>query len=196
MPDDKNRMNKHDSCCAGGTGDGCISGAASRNGNYDYEPKQVEAKWQGIWRDNETYVVTEDPLKPKYYLLEMFPYPSGELHVGHVRNYTIGDVITRYKRARGYNVLHPMGWDSFGLPAENAAIDRGIRPDKWTWDNIAHMRERLKMIGFSTIGQGKSLQPFLSTTRGLSGCSCCSMSVGWCIRRRRRPTGAPSAIPF
>jgi leucyl-tRNA synthetase len=149
MPDDKNRMNKHDSCCAGGTGDGCISGAASRNGNYDYEPKQVEAKWQGIWRDNETYVVTEDPLKPKYYLLEMFPYPSGELHVGHVRNYTIGDVITRYKRARGYNVLHPMGWDSFGLPAENAAIDRGIRPDKWTWDNIAHMREQLKMIGFS-----------------------------------------------
>ena len=102
----------------------------------------------GIWRDNETYVVTEDPSKPKFTARDV-PVPSGELHVGHVRNYTIGDVISRYKRARGYNVLHPMGWDSFGLPAENAAIDRGIQPDTWTWNNIAHMREQLKRMGFT-----------------------------------------------
>ncbi|MGI6661623.1 MAG: leucine--tRNA ligase [Bacillota bacterium] len=156
MDDDKNRVDKEDNCCAGGAANECAcnSGAslnneASGNGNGGYNPWQIEVKWQGIWRDNETYVVTEDPSKPKFYLLEMFPYPSGELHVGHVRNYTIGDVISRYKRARGYNVLHPMGWDSFGLPAENAAIDRGIQPDTWTWNNIAHMREQLKRMGFT-----------------------------------------------
>ena len=155
MDDDKNRVDKEDNCCAGGAANecACTSGAslnneASGNGNGGYNPWQIEVKWQGIWRDNETYVVTEDPSKPKFYLLEMFPYPSGELHVGHVRNYTIGDVISRYKR-QGYNVLHPMGWDSFGLPAENAAIDRGIQPDTWTWNNIAHMREQLKRMGFT-----------------------------------------------
>lgn len=161
MPDERNRGAKNrgarshtgtdDNCCACGNQNRnlCTNGTASDNGNNDYDPQYVEKKWQEIWRDNETFVVTEDPSKPKYYLLEMFPYPSGELHVGHVRNYTIGDVVARYKRARGYNVLHPMGWDSFGLPAENAAINRGIRPDKWTWDNIAHMREQLKRMGFS-----------------------------------------------
>ncbi|MGI6162465.1 MAG: class I tRNA ligase family protein, partial [Bacillota bacterium] len=105
-----------------------------------YNAQEIESKWQGIWRDNDTYVVSENYKKPKFYCLEMFPYPSGAIHMGHVRNYTIGDVISRYKRANGFNVLHPMGWDAFGMPAENAAIERGTPPDKWTWSNIAHMR--------------------------------------------------------
>ncbi|HHY11898.1 MAG TPA: leucine--tRNA ligase, partial [Firmicutes bacterium] len=139
-------------CSAGKTGIGgnpCVNDRGINDGNRTYNARQIESKWQGVWRDNQTHVVTEDPAKPKFYLLEMFPYPSGELHVGHVRNYTIGDVICRYKRANGYNVLHPMGWDAFGMPAENAAIERGTSPDKWTWSNIAHMREQLKSLGFS-----------------------------------------------
>jgi len=115
----------------------------------DYDPIRIEKKWQERWRDDQTYVVSEDPSKKKFYCLEMFPYPSGAIHMGHVRNYTIGDVLSRYKRAKGYNVLHPMGWDAFGMPAENAAIKHGIPPDKWTWDNIAHMREQIKSLGLS-----------------------------------------------
>ncbi|OGQ50622.1 MAG: leucine--tRNA ligase [Deltaproteobacteria bacterium RIFCSPLOWO2_02_FULL_57_26] len=114
-----------------------------------YQPKKIEGKWQRIWEENESFRVGEDPKLPKYYLLEMFPYPSGRIHMGHVRNYSIGDVIARYKRMRGYNVLHPMGWDAFGLPAENAAIERGIHPAKWTSENIAYMRDQLKKMGFS-----------------------------------------------
>ncbi len=114
-----------------------------------YNAQEIESKWQGIWRDNDTYVVSENHKKPKFYCLEMFPYPSGAIHMGHVRNYTIGDVISRYKRANGFNVLHPMGWDAFGMPAENAAIERGTPPDKWTWSNIAHMRDQIKRLGFT-----------------------------------------------
>ena len=99
---------------------------------------------------DKTFKVSEDPSKPKYYCLEMFPYPSGRIHMGHVRNYAIGDVVSRYKRMRGFNVLHPMGWDSFGLPAENAAIKHGIHPQKWTLENIAFMRDKqLKRLGLS-----------------------------------------------
>lgn len=114
-----------------------------------YEPTEIEIKWQRYWEENKTFKVTEDTSRTKYYCLEMFPYPSGRIHMGHVRNYAIGDVIARYKTMKGYNVLHPMGWDSFGLPAENAAIDKGIHPVIWTYDNIAYMKEQLKKMGLS-----------------------------------------------
>jgi len=114
-----------------------------------YDFKTIEAKWQQIWEESGAFAVTEDSAKPKFYLLEMYPYPSGRIHMGHVRNYAIGDVMARFLRMRGYNVLHPMGWDAFGLPAENAAIEHGTHPAKWTYDNIAYMRTQLKRMGFS-----------------------------------------------
>jgi leucyl-tRNA synthetase len=114
-----------------------------------YNPHHLETKWQARWEQTKPYKVGEDPSRKKYYLLEMFPYPSGKIHMGHVRNYTIGDVVARYKRMRGFNVLHPMGWDAFGMPAENAAIAHQIHPARWTRDNIDYMRTQLKRLGFS-----------------------------------------------
>ena len=114
-----------------------------------YNFSEIEKKWQKYWEENKSFKVTEDPDKEKFYDLEMFPYPSGKLHMGHVRNYSIGDVIARFKTMQGYNVLHVMGFDSFGLPAENAAIKHGIAPDKWTWDNIHEMEDELRRLGLS-----------------------------------------------
>ncbi len=114
-----------------------------------YDFKNIEAKWQHNWQSEKTHGVAEDAEKEKYYVLEMFPYPSGRIHMGHVRNYSIGDVVARYKRMRGYNVLHPMGWDAFGLPAENAAIKNNTHPAEWTYQNIDYMRVQLKQLGFS-----------------------------------------------
>ncbi|HXP02759.1 MAG TPA: leucine--tRNA ligase [Stellaceae bacterium] len=114
-----------------------------------YNFRESEAKWQQRWSERGCFDAKHDPARPKYYVLEMFPYPSGKLHVGHVRNYTMGDLVARYRRAQGYNVLHPMGWDAFGLPAENAAIAGGIHPAVWTRENIATMRAQLQRMGFA-----------------------------------------------
>jgi leucyl-tRNA synthetase len=116
--------------------------------NQKYSPNEVELKWQKYWADNGLHATAQDE-REKFYCLEMFPYPSGKIHMGHVRNYAIGDVIARYKKLRGFNVLHPMGWDAFGLPAENAAIDKGVHPAKWTYENIGYMRKELDRMGLS-----------------------------------------------
>ena len=114
-----------------------------------YQASDVENKWQQQWTENELYKTEENSDKPKFYALSMFPYPSGKLHMGHVRNYVITDVIARFQRMNGRRVLHPMGWDAFGLPAENAAIDRGIPPATWTFQNIDQMRSQLQQLGLS-----------------------------------------------
>ncbi|WP_119460553.1 leucine--tRNA ligase [Rhodospirillaceae bacterium SYSU D60014] len=114
-----------------------------------YNVKETERKWQRLWAEHRCFEAETQSDRPKYYVLEMFPYPSGRIHMGHVRNYTLGDVVARFKRARGFNVLHPMGWDAFGLPAENAAIAQGVHPGSWTYENIAVMRDQLKAMGLS-----------------------------------------------
>jgi len=114
---------------------------------YNFE--EIETRWQKVWEERQVFEVAEDPTKPEFYCLEMYPYPSGRIHMGHVRNYSIGDVIARFKKMRGFNVLHPIGWDALGLPAENAAIKHGIHPQKWTLDNINYMRSQLKRLGIS-----------------------------------------------
>ncbi len=113
-----------------------------------YTPSESEANWQKAWAEAGTFTAIRDE-RPKYYVLEMFPYPSGRIHMGHVRNYTMGDVVARFKRAQGFSVLHPMGWDAFGMPAENAAMEQGGHPRDWTYANIATMREQLKPLGLS-----------------------------------------------
>ncbi|MCP5316287.1 MAG: class I tRNA ligase family protein, partial [Chromatiaceae bacterium] len=114
-----------------------------------YAPADIETEAQSFWELNQSFQAVEDPNREKFYCLSMFPYPSGKLHMGHVRNYTIGDVIARHQRMLGKNVLQPMGWDAFGLPAENAAIKNKVAPAKWTYSNIDHMRAQLKRMGFA-----------------------------------------------
>jgi len=115
----------------------------------EYKPQEIEAKWQKVWAERKVFETPQYSDRPKYYSLVMFPYPSGTLHVGHVKNYVIGDIVARYKRMQGYNVLHPFGYDAFGLPAENAAIAHKIHPKKWTLDNIKIIRGQIKKLGIS-----------------------------------------------
>src|SRR5258708_34582490 len=114
-----------------------------------YNARAAEIHWQQVWDPQNVFATRNEDPRPKYYVLEMFPYPSGRIHVGHVRNYVMGDVVARYKRARGFNVLHPMGWDAFGLPAENAAVANKVHPQAWTYENIATMKAQLKSMGLS-----------------------------------------------
>ena len=114
----------------------------------EYDFKAIESRWQAHWKEHKTFKVETDPGRKKFYLLEMFPYPSGRIHMGHVRNYAIGDALARFKRMQGFNVLHPLGWDAFGMPAENAAIQNKTHPAKWTFANIKSMRKQIQSLGF------------------------------------------------
>src|SRR5271157_1155198 len=114
-----------------------------------YNAAEAEARWQKVWDERGIFATKNEDVRKKYYVLEMFPYPSGRIHMGHVRNYTMGDVVARFKRAMGFDVLHPMGWDAFGMPAENAAMERKVHPKAWTYQNIAAMKAQLKSMGLS-----------------------------------------------
>lgn len=155
-----------------------------------YIPQEIEKKWQHVWEESKCDCCSEDNGKPPYYVLEMFPYPSGNLHMGHVRNYTIGDVIARYRRMNGYNVLHPMGYDAFGMPAENAAIKHNIPPAEWTYSNIANMTRQQKALGLSYDWDREVATCHENTINGRSGSLNCSTNGAWLTAKKRKLTGA------
>ena len=145
----------------------------------DYVPSAIEARWQAAWNDASVFESDVDSSRPKFYCLEMFPYPSGQMHMGHVRNYSIGDSMARFRRLAGYNVLYPMGYDSFGMPAENAARKIGGHPHDVTWSNIESIRSDLNRMGFSSIGEENWPQVIPVTIVGISGSSSNSMKSDW-----------------
>lgn len=151
-----------------------------------YRPEEIESKVQLHWDDNRTFEVTEDESKEKYYCLSMLPYPSGRLHMGHVRNYTIGDVIARYQRMLGKNVLQPIGWDAFGLPAEGAAVKNNTAPAPWTYDNIAYMKNQLKKLGFGYDWSREVATCTRNTTAGSRSSSPNCIKKAWCTKKPPR----------
>ena len=154
--------------------------------NSEYEPQQIEEKWQQHWEELGIYRACDLENKKKFYSLVMFPYPSGDLHMGHMRVYTISDVISRHYRMKGYNVLNPMGWDAFGLPAENAAISRGRHPQEWTQENIRYMRdEQLKKLALAMIGDAKLPLVSQIIIIGHNGYFCSFLKKGWLYVKKR-----------
>ena len=155
-------------------------------------PSEIEPKWQQVWEEEGLYRASEDPddPRPRFYALDMFPYPSGDLHMGHAEAFSGGDAVARFQAMQGYNVLHPIGWDAFGLHAENAAIKRGVHPKEWTYANIEQQAASFKRMGMSFDWTRRLARATPSTTAGPSGCSCGSSSAGWPTGRTRRSTGA------
>ncbi len=157
--------------------------------------REAEPKWQSVWEERELFRTRNDDPRPKYYVLEMFPYPSGRIHMGHVRNYAMGDVVARYKRARGFNVLHPMGWDAFGMPAENAAMANKVHPAEWTYANIATMRRQLKSMGLSLDWHREIATCDPTYYKHQQKMFLDFLAAKLVDRRRRRSTGTPSTRP-